>query len=569
VIVCTVCGHPNSEGDAFCGTCGSFLQFSGEHLADEPAGTVPPPVDEEDASRPTFVERVKAVVRGERELDALEPSPTPADRRAEGDGARGFTGTPSGLDDGTNSVVLHEAAAAQRAAVEATRVAAAAAAAAEAEAERAAAAQAHQQHERAALSAAEHALAEARARATGSDDGADDDRMAMEAAEETRRRAEAEAREISEHAARTAAEAAQHRAVEQAKAADAARNEAEDRAREAEKAARAAALVARSSAIESLTDVPPPAGAPSATASTVAPGAAVANDPAQPPAVRPGRPARKRRGPDIPVPEVINPGDVICRSCAAGNETGRQFCRRCGTPLALPAPPAPLPWWRRVLRRKPKPRPAAGTRAGAGGATPRGLRRRGQGAVLKSRSMLGKLGRLIAVLAVLGVVGLSVGPWRDAIEDQWQKIGRLISPEYEHIRPVSAVATSSLDGHPAEAVIDQITNSYWAEGADGSGEGQGLTFTFAQQVDLDRIGFHNGASEAPEDFIAQPRLREVQVVFDDGTTDLITLSDEAEFQAHGIKARGVTTVQLLIVSVYPSLGGGDAALAEVEFWTKE
>jgi hypothetical protein len=41
VIVCKVCGATNEQGATFCGTCGSFLEWSGEAV--QPDGSTPPP----------------------------------------------------------------------------------------------------------------------------------------------------------------------------------------------------------------------------------------------------------------------------------------------------------------------------------------------------------------------------------------------------------------------------------------------------------------------------------------------------------------------------------------------
>ncbi|HEY4190440.1 MAG TPA: zinc-ribbon domain-containing protein, partial [Candidatus Limnocylindrales bacterium] len=40
VIVCKVCGATNEQGATFCGTCGAFLEWSGETV--QPDGTTQP-----------------------------------------------------------------------------------------------------------------------------------------------------------------------------------------------------------------------------------------------------------------------------------------------------------------------------------------------------------------------------------------------------------------------------------------------------------------------------------------------------------------------------------------------
>ena len=35
MIVCTSCGHENDDSDEFCGSCGDYLEWSGEGELDE------------------------------------------------------------------------------------------------------------------------------------------------------------------------------------------------------------------------------------------------------------------------------------------------------------------------------------------------------------------------------------------------------------------------------------------------------------------------------------------------------------------------------------------------------
>jgi len=60
VIVCKQCGNQNAEDDDFCGSCGGFLEFTGERI-EEPAAP-PPPTEEVIDLRPGLIERVKDAV---------------------------------------------------------------------------------------------------------------------------------------------------------------------------------------------------------------------------------------------------------------------------------------------------------------------------------------------------------------------------------------------------------------------------------------------------------------------------------------------------------------------------
>lgn len=616
MIVCTECGHRNDDADDFCGNCGSFLEFSGQPVVvpDDPEVVE---LDEEldEAHRPTIVERVKAavgLVEGEPGDDVGADEVTDDSEDAANVRGVGVHTAPTSVEDEaaaearrTEQESQRRAEEAQRAAEDALRVAQEAEAAAEAEARHAAEAEARRAAEQEARLKAERAVADAQeqvwAEAAAAEDAlaqqADEqgrqtaraageetehteretaERAEREAAETVaRQRAEAEAREAAERAAREEATTARRQAEAQAKAAAAARGEAEARRREAQQAVRMAALVAKARPTEEAAHPATPESTSAPSDTSLAPDSRdrlTATDSGtgarRPEPVQPQRPKPKRPKPITAPDEVLNPGDLICGQCGVGNDPERRFCRRCGSSLVAAVVVPKPPWWRRVLRRKPRAKAEAGSRPHTAGATPRDLKSKGQYAILKTKSTMGKLGRVAAVLALVGIAGLSLGPWRDKAGDQIGKVRRLVSPEYDIVRPSSHQATSELDGHPAAAAIDQISNSYWAEGAEGAGEGQGLTFTFAEPVDIDRVGFLNGASAQPQDFVTQPRLREVQLVFDDGTTKMITLDDDPKFQHYGIKARGITKVQLQIVSVYPSLEGQAASLAEVEFRTK-
>ncbi|MDT4904875.1 MAG: hypothetical protein QOH52_2891, partial [Pseudonocardiales bacterium] len=62
MIVCKTCGAYNKETDAFCGSCGGFLEWTGEKMkAPEPA---PLPAEEEGepARKKSFMERVTSAM---------------------------------------------------------------------------------------------------------------------------------------------------------------------------------------------------------------------------------------------------------------------------------------------------------------------------------------------------------------------------------------------------------------------------------------------------------------------------------------------------------------------------
>lgn len=170
---------------------------------------------------------------------------------------------------------------------------------------------------------------------------------------------------------------------------------------------------------------------------------------------------------------------------------------------------------------------------------------------------------------MLAVLAAALGPGREGIADRIESARKRLAPRYVNVHPARVEASSSIPDHPPEAAVDGAPNTYWAEDGPSAGEQEGLIFMFDRPVDVGRIGFYNGAQTKPQDFLAQPRLRMVRLMFDNGEAVMLTLKDQAKFQSHTVEIDGVRAVTMLITSVYPSaLGGTAASLGEVEFFIK-
>jgi len=77
VIVCKQCGHHNEDSDTFCGSCGKFLEWSGERVVvAEPEPEPPAPEPEPEPAHLGLIDRVKQAV-GIDETAAQTTSPTP------------------------------------------------------------------------------------------------------------------------------------------------------------------------------------------------------------------------------------------------------------------------------------------------------------------------------------------------------------------------------------------------------------------------------------------------------------------------------------------------------------
>ena len=75
MIVCKQCGHHNEDTDTFCGSCGKFLEWTGERIvAAEPEPEPAPPEPEPEPARLGLIDRVKQAV-GLEEAAAQQPAP--------------------------------------------------------------------------------------------------------------------------------------------------------------------------------------------------------------------------------------------------------------------------------------------------------------------------------------------------------------------------------------------------------------------------------------------------------------------------------------------------------------
>jgi hypothetical protein len=248
----------------------------------------------------------------------------------------------------------------------------------------------------------------------------------------------------------------------------------------------------------------------------------------------------------------VSAGAVHCGECHTDNEAGRQLCRACGAALTQVVP-KPLPWWRRVFRRRPGPPAVAGDRPG------QARRRRRYRARMVLRSSV--------VIMLVAVVAMLAGPWRGWIIRGYHNVAGLAATTYDPVKAVAATATSAARGHQPALAIDGVKDTAWAEGARDLGLNQKLTIQFDRKVKLAQVGITPGASSKEKQFLAQPRPREIRLLFAGGE-QTVTLKDAAEFQAFDLSTPGVDQVRLEILSVYSGQSGKDTSIAEVEFFTK-
>ncbi|HYM51723.1 MAG TPA: zinc ribbon domain-containing protein [Candidatus Limnocylindrales bacterium] len=78
MIVCKQCGHHNDDSDTFCGSCGKFLEWTGERVVvEQPPEPEPEPEPELEPVHPTFFDRVKQAVGIEETAPGAAPAAAP------------------------------------------------------------------------------------------------------------------------------------------------------------------------------------------------------------------------------------------------------------------------------------------------------------------------------------------------------------------------------------------------------------------------------------------------------------------------------------------------------------
>ncbi|GAB7187246.1 hypothetical protein ATKI12_7077 [Kitasatospora sp. Ki12] len=260
--------------------------------------------------------------------------------------------------------------------------------------------------------------------------------------------------------------------------------------------------------------------------------------PADPVAVQPAKPVAPRPVVRAVAAEEV-PDGLPCPRCGTPNLPDRRFCRRCAAPLTVTAAPPKLPWWRTrwPFRRR--------------------VRMGGSGNALRRTIAL-------LVLAALVVAGILLYPaGQKAYQDVLDKLGSTAP-----ITPSATSASAALDGHPATAADDGLTNSYWAAPA----VGDSITFDFRSPFRLVDLIVHTGGSADPQQFQqqARPLVLFLEVTSSDGEQHRkqLTLNDQPGPQTVATGISDVVQVKLTVREAAGTGPGRAIALAEVEFFKR-
>jgi ribosomal protein L40E len=312
---------------------------------------------------------------------------------------------------------------------------------------------------------------------------------------------------------------------------------------------------AASAPAHALTDGGPAATENPPRAVAAAPPAAVTPPSSQipaavlPQAVAPA-PERARQAPkiDTQTGNRYKPGDLICGQCSAGNSPERHFCQRCGANLSA-AVIVKTPWYRKLLpARTPA---AAGTRPKSAP-----VERAWGGALFRIIA----IGVLVAVVLAYFVIPPLRARVNGTVNSVYASAHRHFAPKTSYVRPADAKASSQLSTHPARLTIDLIKETYWAANV-STDKQPWVRLTFGGPVDMDGILLTSGGGN---DFATLARPKDVQIIFSDKTSAHLTLKDDPKPISYDVTARGVTYVEIHILSVYPSAQSPDVAIDEVE-----
>jgi len=271
---------------------------------------------------------------------------------------------------------------------------------------------------------------------------------------------------------------------------------------------------------------------------------------------------------------VVNPGDLICGDCGEGNVPTRRFCRKCGHSLAEAQVAARPPWWRRLLTRRRKAPARAGERRSRRGGKARKVGEGAQAAGWWVQGGLAWLRRVILVLALAGVAVPFVVPSvrtvvRDKATSAYRSVRRTVAPRYQLVNSLAATAKSSVGGHEPDMVRDGAKNTWWAENG-GPANAPDLSLSFDGPVDLAKILITSGAGDAADGYLAQPRPKDLHIVYNTGRSTNVTVADTVgKAQSFDLKdAKQVSRVDVFIVSQYKSQVGSNPSIAEIEFARK-
>jgi hypothetical protein len=262
----------------------------------------------------------------------------------------------------------------------------------------------------------------------------------------------------------------------------------------------------------------------------------------------------------------LQPGDLVCGQCGQGNPPTRKFCSRCGEPLTT-AEVVRARWYRRLTfwRRGPKTL-EAGARAGQKG-TPSSRRASLGQAYRRVRNAIAGVMLLASLVYVVvpplrtpvnHVLEPPIGGAKDWVSRTWHKL----TATTVTLPPSKVRASAELRGHPAQAAFDDNTNSFWAARWSKK-DPPSLTVHYDTAADLVAYAIHAGAPGEDGAHFLHPR--QLVIEYGSGRTDTIELTPSGDAQTGSLhQATSFRFARITITMVYAEDGLKNVALSEIE-----
>ena len=119
-----------------------------------------------------------------------------------------------------------------------------------------------------------------------------------------------------------------------------------------------------------------------------------------------------------------------------------------------------------------------------------------------------------------------------------------------------------------EQMIDGRLDTAWVEGKSGNGEGEWVLVDFGSSRHISALEIYNGYHKNADLFRKNNRIRDLEIVFSDGRSQIATLADRAGPQTINVGADiNAEWVQIKIRSVYEGTRYRDTAITELRIIT--
>ena len=220
---------------------------------------------------------------------------------------------------------------------------------------------------------------------------------------------------------------------------------------------------------------------------------------------------------------------MICKNCGFENENGNKFCQGCGQPL--------------------KKSPALKI------------------IIIAAVCVAVAVGAVAAVM-MLNADDDTAGGKTAAADGERERSMTTAGPEFSDVYASSVRESQYGNDYGALNVIDGDIATAWVEGISGYGEGELLEFVSGEMQHVSGVMIVNGYDKDEDLYVKNSRVKEIEAIFDDGSSERLILEDEygiyqdLEFE-HPVDT---TSVKLKILSVYSGTEYDDTCISEVEFY---